>query len=115
MPPVKAYWYEGLKKDAKNDASGGLHAAKGDDRNFPPLLREMLKQYPDEEIDKPDSGTLYVGEKGVMYTGTYGGKFHVFPLETSQGMAQPPRIIPRPTNLLMHFLDTLLHAHKATP
>ncbi len=114
MPPVKAYWYEGLKKDAKNDASGGLHAAKGDDRNFPPLLREMLKQYPDEEIDKPDSGTLYVGEKGVMYTGTYGGKFHVLPLETFQGMAQPPRILPRPKNVMMDFLDAVRNGKKET-
>ena len=66
MPPFKAYWYEGLRKGAKNGATGNLHAARGDDRNFPSLLRELLKQYPDEEIDKPDSGTLYVGEKGYF-------------------------------------------------
>src|SRR5882724_4851680 len=81
MPSLKAYWYEGLKKGARGSAIGNLHAARGEDRNFPPLLAELLRQYPDEEIDKPDSGTLYVGEKGVLYTGTYGNKFHILPLE----------------------------------
>ena len=61
-------------------------AARGPDRNFPPLLHELLKKYPDEEIDRPDSGTLYVGEKGILYTGTYGNKFHLLPLEKRQEM-----------------------------
>jgi hypothetical protein len=95
MPAMKAYWYEGLKKDAKGEAAGKLHAAKGEDRNLPPLLHELMKQYPDEELDKPDSGTLYVGEKGVLYTGTYGGKFHLLPMEKMQTMEQPPRTLPR--------------------
>src|SRR2546426_11913523 len=86
MPALKAYWYEGLKQGAKEGAKGNLHAARGDDRNFPPLLHELLKQYPDEEIDKPDSGTLYVGEKGILYTATYGNKFHILPLEKMHEM-----------------------------
>ena len=114
MPAMKSYWYEGLKKDAKGDAVGSLHAARGADRNFPPLLHELLKQYPDEEIDKPDSGTLYVGEKGVMYTGTYGGKFHVLPFETFQSMSQPPRTLPRPKNIMADFLDAVRGGKKET-
>ena len=82
-----------------------LKAAKGEDRNFPPLLAELQKQYPDEEMDRPDSGTLYVGEKGILYTGTYGGKMHILPLEKMQQITQPPRTLPRPKNIMTDFLD----------
>jgi hypothetical protein len=82
MPAAKVFWYEGLNKDAKSDPSGDLRAAKGDARNFPPLLHELMKQYPDEELDKRDSGTLYVTEKGVIHTETYGNRMHVVPFET---------------------------------
>ncbi len=68
LPPLKVYWYEGFKKDAKASAGADPGAARGEGRNFPPLLLELQKQYPDEEMDRPDSGTLYVGEKGILYT-----------------------------------------------
>jgi predicted dehydrogenase len=117
MPPFKAYWYEGLRKGAKNGATGNLHAARGDDRNFPSLLRELLKQYPDEEIDKPDSGTLYVGEKGVLYTGTYGQKFHLLPFEKMQEMqASVPRTLTRPKgeNIMNDWLEAICTGRKET-
>ena len=107
MLPLKAYWYEGLKKDAKGNASGNLKAARGEDRNFPPLLLELQKQYPDEEMDRPDSGTIYVGEKGVLYTGTYGGKMHILPMEKMNQITQPPRTLPRPKNVMNDFLDAI--------
>ena len=105
IPPLKVYWYEGFNKDAEASASAGVKAAKGKDRNFPPLLAELQKQYPDEELDQPDGGTLYVGEKGVLYTGTYGGKMHILPLEKMQQMTQPPRTLPRPKNIMADFLN----------
>jgi len=117
MPAFKAYWYEGLRKGAKNGAAGNLHAARGDDRNFPPLLHKLLKEYPDEEIDKQDSGTLYVGEKGVLYTGTYGGKFHILPLEK---MAEAEHKVPRtmkrikPENPMTDLLTAIREGKKET-
>jgi predicted dehydrogenase len=117
MPALKAYWYEGLRKGAKGGAVGGLHAAKGDDRNFPPLLRELLKQYPDEELDKLDSGSLYVGEKGILYTGTYGQKFHILPLEKMPELqSKIPRTLTRPKgeNVMTDFLDALREGRKET-
>ena len=105
MPPLKAYWYEGLKKDATGNAMGRLKAATGADRNFPPLLWELQKQYPDEEMDRPDSGTIYVGDKGFLYTGTYGDKMHILPLEKMEQIKQPPRTLPRPKNIMADFLN----------
>ena len=112
MPPLKVYWYEGLKKETAAAASGNLRVAKGEARNLPPLLHELQKQYPDEEFDS--SGSLYVGEKGILYTATYGGRMHVLPLEKMQQITQPPRILPRPQNIFTDFLDACRAGNKQT-
>jgi hypothetical protein len=105
LPPLKVYWYEGFKKDAKASAGADPGAARGEGRNFPPLLLELQKQYPDEEMDRPDSGTLYVGEKGILYTETSGRKMHIVPMEKMQQITQPPRTLPRPKNTMTDFLN----------
>jgi predicted dehydrogenase len=112
MAPVKVYWYEGLKKDTKAGAAGNLRVAQGEARNLPPLLHELQKQYPDEEFDS--SGTLYVGEKGVLYTGTYGGKMHIMPLEKMNQITQPPRSLPRPKNIMTDFLNAVREGKRET-
>jgi predicted dehydrogenase len=115
MPPLKAYWYEGLKQGAPlSAASGGLHAAKGDARSLPPLLLELKKQYPDDELDNSDSGSLYVGEKGIIYTATYGGKMHVVPRDKMSEIKQPPRTLPRPKNIMTDFLTACREGKKET-
>jgi predicted dehydrogenase len=114
MPPLKVYWYEGFRQGATGKASKKLTAAQGEDRNFPPLLAELQKQYPDEEMDKPDSGTIYVGEKGVLYTGTYGGKFHILPMDKMNQMKQPARTLPRPKNVMEDFLEATRAGKKET-
>jgi predicted dehydrogenase len=106
MAPVKVFWYEGINKNAdESSVTGNLRAAKGDARNLPPLLLELRKQYPDDELDRLDSGTLYVGEKGVIYTGTYGQRMHVVPMEKISEITQPPRTMPRPKNVFTDFLN----------
>ena len=114
MPPVKVYWYEGLRQDASGSASGNLRTAKGDDRNFPALMYELRKQFPDEELDSGDSGTLYVGEKGVIFTGTYGDKMHIVPYAKMQEAPQPPKTLPRPKGIFVDFLDAVRAGKKET-
>ena len=107
MPALKAYWYEGLNPTANASDFGSLHAARGKARNFPPLMAELLAKYPDEELDRPDSGSLYVGDKGIIYTGTYGGKMHILPLEKMNEIQQPPVSLPRPDpNPFTNFVQT---------
>jgi predicted dehydrogenase len=105
MPPVKVFWYEGLNRTTSADAVGNLHAAKGDARNFPPQLLELRAKYPEEELDRGDSGTIYVGEKGIIYTGTYGDRMHIVPLEKMRATPAPPKTLPRPKNIFADFLD----------
>jgi predicted dehydrogenase len=107
MPPVKVYWYEGLKQDATGRPDGRLRAVKGDDRNFPALLHELVAKYPDEGLNAGDSGTLYVGDKGVIFTGTYGDKMHIVPYEKMKEMPAPPKTLPRPKNIFTDFLDAV--------
>jgi hypothetical protein len=103
MPPVKVYWYEGLNKTTSEEPYGNLKVARGDARNLPPLCVELLKQYPDEEFGS--NGTLYVGEKGIIYTGTYGDRMHLVPMEKMGTSPQPPKSLPRPKDIFTDFID----------
>ena len=105
MPPLKAYWYEGLNQTTHEEAIGNLKAARGDARNFPPLLLELREKYPDEELDRGDSGTLYVGEKGVIFTGTYGDKMRIVPREKMKETPQPAKTLPRPKDIFTDFIE----------
>jgi len=114
MPALKTYWYEGLNPGAKGDAEGLLRVAKGDDRYFPPLLVELLKQYPDEELDSGDSGTIYVGEKGIIFTGTYGDRMHIVPYEKMRETPAPPKSLPRPKGIFVDFLTAVREGKTET-
>ncbi len=107
LPALKVYWYEGLNADAKGQPEGGLRAVKGNNRNFPPLLLDLIKQFPDEELDSGDSGTIYVGEKGVIFTGTYGDKMHILPWQKMKETPAPPTTLPRPKGIFVDFLDAV--------
>jgi predicted dehydrogenase len=114
MPAMKAYWYEGLNMTTKEEPQGALRAAVGDARNLPELLLELRAKYPDDELDRGDSGTLYVGEKGVIYTATYGGKMHVVPYEKMDEVPAPPKSLPRPKNVVTDFIDAVQAGSKET-
>ena len=114
MPPVKVYWYEGFKPGVDAKPTGSLQAATGNNRNLPPLLLDLQKQYPDEDLVNLDSsGTLYVAEKGVLYTATYGEHLHVVPRE-KDNFKRPPRSLPRPKNVMANFLDAVREGKKET-
>lgn len=114
MPALKMFWYEGLNETTTKDATGTLHAARGDARNLPPLLLELRQKYPDDELDVVDSGTLYVGEKGVIHTKTYGDRMHVVPMEKMKEIAQPPPTLPRPKDVFTDFVEACLDGKKET-
>jgi len=101
LAPAKVYWYEGLNKNATREADGQLRTAKGDSRNIPPLINELLKKYPDEEFDT--NGTLYVGEKGIIYTGCYGDHMHFVPRDKKP--EAPPKTLPRHKNVFEDFIE----------
>ena len=112
LAPVKVYWYEGLKKSAAGEAGGALKTAKGEARNLPPLLTELQKKYPDEEFDA--SGTLYVGEKGIISTHCYGEKMHLVPREQMSDFPAPPKTLPRHKDVFVDFIEACLAGKTET-
>lgn len=114
MPELKVYWYEGLNATTAGKPKGNLRAVQGDDRNLPPVLLELRKQYPDEELDAGDSGTLYVGDKGIIFTGTYGNKMHIVPYAKMKETPAPPQVLPRPKTIFIDFLDAVRAGKKET-
>jgi predicted dehydrogenase len=114
MPAFKAYWYEGLNATTTGRPQGNLRKATGADRNLPQLLIELREKYPDEELDRGDSGTLYVGEKGVIFTGTYGDRMHIVPYEKMNETKAPAKTLPRPKSVFVDFLDAVRAGKKET-
>lgn len=114
MPPLKVYWYEGLNPTASPKGLGSNDAARGAARNLPPLLVELKEKYPDEAdiLDNGDSGTLYVGDKGIISTQTYGKYMHIIPMAKTEDMAGPPVTLPRPKDIFSDFLNAC-HAGKS--
>lgn len=112
MPPVKVYWYEGLNKETKDEPFGNLRVARGAGRNLPPLVHELMKQYPDEEFGS--NGTLYVGEKGIIYTGTYGDRMHLVPMKRMNETPQPSKTLDRPKDIFTDFIQACLTGRKET-
>jgi predicted dehydrogenase len=74
LPPVKLTWWEGAR-DGK--------------RNLPPA--EQFKG------EKPvDSGSLFIGEKGTLYSpNDYGARFVLLPAKDFDGIKDPPKTFPR--------------------
>ncbi len=114
MPAAKAYWHEGLNRTTKDEAQGNLKAARGNSRNLPALLLELREKFPDEELDRGDSGTLYVGEKGIIFTGTYGDRMHIVPYAKMKETPQPPKTLPRPKNIFADFIEACRAGRKDT-
>jgi len=102
LPAMKAYWYDGrIGNDDPGDDNKATQGVKGP-RNLPPLLSELKKKYPTEKYD--GSGTLYVGDKGIFYTSTYGQEVRLVPKEKMNDLPQPPKTLPRPKNSFADFL-----------
>ncbi len=112
QPAVKVTWYEGLRKDAQAEASGNLRTARGNARNLPPLIAELQRDYPDEEFGT--NGSLYVGDKGIIYTGCYGERMHIVPMERMREMSEPPKTLPRTKDVFTDFVEACLAGKKET-
>jgi predicted dehydrogenase len=118
MPAMKAYWYEGLAPAASAKEMGKNDNVRGGARNLPPIIAELEQKYPDEELTNGDSGSLYVGDKGVIFTKTYGGDMHILPREKMNEITQPAKSLPRPNpNPFIDFIETVRagRTNTATP
>jgi predicted dehydrogenase len=114
MPAAKVYWYEGLRKDATGQPRGNLRTATGADRNLPPLFNELKARNPDEEFES--TGTLYVGDKGIIFTGCYGGSMHIVPRSQMNSTPKPARTLARcpDRGIFNNFINAVLNGKTET-
>jgi predicted dehydrogenase len=98
MPPLRLYWWDGrkpgagAKSDPKGEKSEDADGVATGSQNWPTVATEW-KQKTGLKLD--GSGTIYIGERGVMFTGTYGGGVTILPVEKMKEFPVPAPSIPR--------------------
>jgi predicted dehydrogenase len=105
FPALKVYWYDGINETGSDDLITNTGSVKGDARNLPPLLLELRKQYPQETIDTGDGLALYVGDKGIIATNTYGRNMRLLPMAKMRETPPPPKTLPRSKDVFIDFIE----------
>ncbi len=126
MPPVKLFWYDGLKETPKIEGvpageylgdlpaparppaqagqgrggrggrgqGGQMPRNEGTGRTFEWSMMEALQENPPTRPAIPD-GSLFVGDKGMITTGTYGENTRLIPVEKMKEYSFPQPILTR--------------------
>ncbi len=103
MQAVKVYWYDGrIGVGDTGDENKATPKGPRGKPNIPPLLLELREKYPEEKFE--DNGTLYVGEKGILYTGTYGGNMRIVPHKLMLETPEPAKSLPRSSSSFGDFM-----------
>ena len=145
MPPLKVFWYDGLKEspkfsgvpegewigdlpflqrsgpaDRRGPGGGAPGAAPGGrpGMEMPPASNDFRspgrvfqwKEYQALKeattplrIPKPD-GSLFVGDKGMLTTGTYGDMTRLIPVEKMKDYRMPPPLLTRSPGHMRDFI-----------
>ena len=97
MPAVKVYWWDGKKPGTKTETKSEAKA-DGEDtvptgsQNWPTVATEWKQK---TGLKLEGSGTIYIGDKGTMFTGCYGGGVTLLPVEKMKEYKAPTPSIPR--------------------
>jgi len=134
MPPVKIYWYDGLKETPKipgvpeGEILGDLpRLAPAKDANGKPIPSEptgyvgqvfnwtewqrIRAESTPAMMPKPD-GSLFVGAKGMITTGTYGENTRLIPVERMADYRFPEPLLTRSPG---HYRDWIRAAKGGEP
>jgi hypothetical protein len=91
MPAVKVHWFDGYRDfDARLKDDNPEEALKH--QNRPPMVLELEKKY---KRELKNGGTIYVGDKGIMYSGNYTGSPRLLPEEAHKAFPVPAKTLPR--------------------
>jgi len=118
MPPVKLFWYDGLKETPtipgvpEGELLGDLpyrrqpQRSQGDRPSGPPPFTGFVghvfdfekfqetRNDPDARKPPPD-GSAFIGDKGIITTGTYGEDTRLIPVEKMSGYQFPQPVLTR--------------------
>jgi predicted dehydrogenase len=116
MPALKLFWYDGLKESPKIEGvpkdellgdlpyrprprdSGAAHPRPRSSgyvgRVFDWETFEATRQDPNARVPTPD-GSVFIGDKGILTTGTYGEQTRLLPVEKMRDYHFPEPILTR--------------------
>ncbi len=92
LQPFQMYWYGGGEKNTNPDLKDPRGKMKPWTSRRPWLAEELEQQY---GIDLGCMGTLYVGEKGLLYTGASGSNFMSIPEAKMKEWPEAPKTLRR--------------------
>lgn len=106
MPPVKVFWYSACEKPPFRPAGIPEDEILGDLPRKPPADRPRPKPAPQDAnaklndkvaklIAHGSNGSLFVGDKGYITTGTYGEHTRLVPAQRMTDYEYPPELLTR--------------------
>ena len=113
MEPFKLHWMDGIHDDVPIDEDVQYHYAKREWMNFPPIVLELEKKY---NVKLGNIGTIFMGEKGILWAGQFGNAFQFVPLSLKKQIPVPPRKYRRLAKGKSHvheFFDAIREGRKA--
>ncbi|MFO7936330.1 MAG: Gfo/Idh/MocA family oxidoreductase [Kiritimatiellia bacterium] len=96
MPPMKLYWYDGIKPGSpynKETVGGGGHRRMARQHAYAPPIRTELEKKYDRQFT--GEGSLFIGDKGVFTMGRHGDGFRMVPESAHRAFKKPPKTLPR--------------------
>jgi hypothetical protein len=92
MPELTQYWYDGILPNTDptvKDEDGNMAASV---QNMPPKVLELQKKY---NRDFGEFGSIFVGEKGYVFTGGTSGFHGLVPRALHKATPRPEPFLPR--------------------
>ncbi len=91
-PGVKVHWYDGYRGFGESIPKKLGEEALVAAQNRPPIALELEKKF-DRKFG--DGGTIYVGEKGFMYSSNWCKSARIIPEEKHKEFPRPAKKLPR--------------------
>ncbi|MGN0853113.1 MAG: Gfo/Idh/MocA family protein [Kiritimatiellia bacterium] len=113
MDPVKLHWIDGVRDDVEIDQNVQYHFCKRELLNFPPIVLELEAKH---KMSLGNIGTLFFGEKGILWVGPFGNSLQFVPLALKKQIPTPPRKYRRLAKGKSHvheFFDAIREGRKA--
>jgi predicted dehydrogenase len=100
LPPISVHWHEGSKPNSDPNFKNPDGKTAQTTPHRPSQAAEIERQ-----LGKPfgtlGAGSVWVGEKGMIFCSSHGGSPQVFPEALRKEFTSPPKILPRPSGGIM--------------